>query len=178
MVTPTDRALVERLAAGDPGALEELISRHGPSLMRFAAHFLRSTADADEVLQDVFLRADRAIRRGVRPERLAGWLFRITVNRCRSRRRRWWPFVSSAASELVLASTASAPETEAREWREEIDRSVAQLSPMLREAFLLKHVEGMSYQEMSDVTGASIPALKMRVARACDQLRASLSPAR
>ncbi|MGH7582646.1 MAG: RNA polymerase sigma factor [Gemmatimonadales bacterium] len=177
-MTSTDATLVDRLAAGDAAALGEMIERHGPPLLRFAAHYLRSAADADEVLQDVFLRADGAIRRGVRPERLDGWLFRITINRCRSRRRKWWPFVAGASADAALATAASAIHVEPDEWREEIERAMATLTPPLREAFLLKHVEGMSYQEMREATGASIPALKMRVARACEHLRGILGEAR
>src|ERR1043165_8792309 len=96
-MTATDEVLIARLHDGDSTALAEMMARHGPPLMRFAAHFLRSSADADEVLQDVFIRAERAIRKGTHPERLDAWLFRITVNRCRSRHRRWWPFVSGEA---------------------------------------------------------------------------------
>jgi RNA polymerase sigma-70 factor (ECF subfamily) len=173
-VTPTDATLLEQLANGDPDALAQLIDRYGPSLMRFATHTLRSAADADEVLQDVFLRAERAIRRGARPEQLNGWLFRITINRCRSRLRRWWPFVTGPAADHALAHATSAPEREAVEWREEIDRALAMLSPVLREAFLLKYVEGMSYEEIAEISGASVPALKMRAARACEQLRTHL----
>jgi RNA polymerase sigma-70 factor, ECF subfamily len=176
-VTPTDESLIVRLGLGDPAALPELMTRHGPPLMRFATHFLRSPADADEVLQDVFLRADRAIRKGTRPERLDAWLFRITVNRCRSRRRRWWPFVSGPSAEIAIARTAAAADTSAG-WRDEIDAALSILSPVLREAFLLKHVEGLDYQAMAQVTGASIPALKMRVARACEQLRERLKEVR
>jgi RNA polymerase sigma-70 factor, ECF subfamily len=150
------------------------MDKHGPALMRFATHFLRSASDADEVLQDVFLRADRAIRKGTRPERLGAWLFRITVNRCRSRRRRWWPFVSGPVADRAIDRAATPPTDTAFAWREEIDVALAVLSPPLREAFLLKHVQGLDYQEMMAMTGASIPALKMRVARACEQLRGRL----
>ncbi len=177
-MTPTDEALIERLRAGDPAALAELMARFGPSLMRFATHYLRSAADADEVLQDVFMRADRSIRRGVRPERLESWLFQIAVNRCRSSRRRWWPFATGVAADRALALAATRSGDEALEWREELDLALAALSPPLREAFLLKHVEGMSYEEMVGVTGAGVPALKMRVARACEQLRTRLSEVR
>ena len=173
-MTPTDDSLVARLGAGDPTALAELMDKYGPALMRFATHFLHSTADADEVLQDVFLRADRAISKGTRPERLDAWLFRITVNRCRSRRRRWWPFVSGPAAERAIEQASTSPTDESLAWREEIAAALAALSTPLREAFLLKHVQGLEYQEMTIVTGASIPALKMRVARACEQLRGRL----
>jgi RNA polymerase sigma-70 factor (ECF subfamily) len=59
-------------------------------------------------------------------------------------------------------------------WREEIDRALTRLDRDQREAFLLKYVEDMSYEDMSKATGAGISALKMRVKRACDRLRAML----
>ncbi len=171
-MTPTEAALVARIAAGDTLALAELMAAHGPPLMRFASHFLRSSADADEVLQDVFLRAERAIRRGTLPDRLDAWLFTITVNRCRSKRRRWLPMISGPSADRAIdAAIATTADDAAMAWREEIDRALATLSPPLREAFLLKHVEGLEYQEMQTIIGASVPALKMRVARACEKLR-------
>jgi RNA polymerase sigma-70 factor (ECF subfamily) len=177
-VTPTDNALVTRVAEGDPAALPELMARHGPALMRFATHFLHSASDADEVLQDVFVRAERAIRKGTRPERLEAWLFRITVNRCRTRRRRWWPFVSGPVADTAISRAAAASDDSAIALREEINLALAKLSPTLREAFLLKHVEGLDYEAMTTITGASVSALKMRVARACEQLRARLQEVR
>ncbi len=177
-MTASDDELIERIAAVEATALAELMSRYGPSLMRFATHFLHSADEADEVLQDVFLRADRAIRRGTRPTRLEGWLFRITVNRCRSRRRRVWPFISGVAADQVLARASTDADDETMALREELALGIAALSTPLREAFLLKHVEGMEYQEMAAVTGVGISALKMRVARACEQLRDRLKEVR
>lgn len=177
-MTPTDDDLVARIGIGEPAALAELMSRYGPPLMRYATHFLRSPADADEVLQDVFVRADRAIRKGTRPDHLEAWLFRITVNRCRSSRRRWWPFVSGIGADVAMANAAARTEGTADGWRDEINVALAALSPPLREAFLLKHVEGLEYHEMADATGASVSALKMRVARACEQLRERLKEVR
>lgn len=177
-MTSTDDELVDRIAVADATALADLMSRYGPSLMRFATHFLRSADEADEVMQDVFLRADRAIRRGTRPTRLEGWLFRITVNRCRSRRRRVWPFVSGAAADHVIALASTDADDETMALREELALGIAALSPPLREAFLLKHVEGLEYQEMTAITGVGISALKMRVARACEQLRDRLKEVR
>ena len=171
MVTPNDAALLERIASGESAALAELMDRYAPGLMRYATHFLQSADDADEVLQDTFVRAERAIRRGVRPDQLSAWLFRITVNRCRSRRKQFWRFIGGEAGEAVIARASTAPRAEDHEWRDEISRALAQLSAPTREAFLLKHVEGLTYEEMTSITGAGIPALKMRVSRACDRLR-------
>jgi RNA polymerase sigma-70 factor (ECF subfamily) len=177
-VTPTDAALVERIAEGESSALAELMDRHAPALMRYATHFLQSADDADEVLQDTFVRAERAIRKGVRPDHLSAWLFRITVNRCRSRRRQFWRFLGGEAGEAVIERAATQPRAEMTEWRDEISRALAQLSQSTREAFLLKHVEGLTYEEMAEVTGAGIPALKMRVSRACERLRELLADLR
>ena len=63
-------------------------------------------------------------------------------------------------------------------WREEIERALRVLPAEQREAFLLKHVDELSYEEMSGITGASVPALKMRVSRACERLRDQLAEAR
>lgn len=173
-MTATDDSLVARVARGDPAALSELMARQGPALMRFATHFLRSSADADEVLQEVFLRAERALRKGTTPVNLDAWLFRITVNRCRSRRRRRWPFISGPPAERIIERAVAPARDSDMAWREEITIALARLSAPLREAFLLKHVEGLEYDEMVSITGASVPALKMRVARACEQLRERL----
>ena len=173
-VTPDDVRLIDRIARGEEAALAELIASRGPPLMRYATHYLQSTADADEVLQDVFLRAERAIRRGTRPDRLEPWLFRIAINRCRSRARRWWPFITGAAADTAMRHAAARSPAAETDWMEEIEAALEHLSAPLREAFLLKYVEGLEYTEMSTATGASISALKMRVARAREQLRERL----
>jgi RNA polymerase sigma-70 factor (ECF subfamily) len=77
-----------------------------------------------------------------------------------------------AALERAAARPADDPE-----WREEIDRALARLDVLQREAFMLKHVEGLEYEEMARLTGARIPALKMRVKRACNHLRVWLQEA-
>lgn len=168
---PPDDELIGRIAAGDSKALALLMERHAPPLMRYATHFLNSADDADEVLQDTFIRAERAIRRGLVPDNPSGWLFRIAVNRCRSRRRRWWRLLGGKAGEVIISRASDPPEVDAREWNEEIARALISLTHATREAFLLKHVEGLSYEEMATITGAGIPALKMRVSRACERLR-------
>jgi RNA polymerase sigma-70 factor (ECF subfamily) len=86
------------------------------------------------------------------------------------RRRRAALFVRDEAA----LEKAPAPGGADPEWREEIARALAQLDPLQREAFLLKHVEGLDYEEMAQLTGAGMSALKMRVMRACEHLRTLL----
>jgi RNA polymerase sigma-70 factor (ECF subfamily) len=154
------------------------VDRYRDRLGRYAVRMLGNTADAEEALQDAFVRAYRSLARCNDPERFGAWMFGILVNRCRTiggqrgRRQRIVVY-----DEPALAR-ASVDHTEDREaLRAAIDWAVAQLSPTNREAFLLKHVEELSYDEMHEITGASTSALKMRVARAREELRRLLTEA-
>lgn len=169
-----DGALVRRVLAGDTDAFAGLVARHRNRGLRFAASMLGDVTEAEEALQDAFVRAFRGLGRCREPDRFGAWLLQILVNRCRTRgagrQRRARVFVHD---DVALERAASPPDAD-RAWREEIDRALAQLDRLQREAFLLKHVEGLDYDEMSRLTGARIPALKMRVKRACDRLRGLL----
>jgi RNA polymerase sigma-70 factor (ECF subfamily) len=170
----SDGVLVRRVLEGDTEAFAGLVTRHRERGLRFAAGMLGDRADAEEALQDAFVRAYRALRSCREPDRFGAWFLRILVNRCRTRRagrrRRDGLFVrDEAALERAASRPAGDPD-----WREEIERALARLDGLQREAFLLKHVEGLEYQEMALLTGARIPALKMRVKRACDHLRVLL----
>jgi len=170
----SDGVLVRRVLEGDTEAFAGLVTRHRERGLRFAAGMLGDRADAEEALQDAFVRAYRGLRSCREPDRFGAWFLRILVNRCRTRRagrrRRDGLFVrDEAALERAASRPAGDPD-----WREEIDRALVRLDALQREAFLLKHVEGLEYQEMAGLTGARIPALKMRVKRACDHLRVLL----
>ena len=168
----TDSALVRRVLDGDSDAYTILVDRYYDRYARFAVHMLGNREDAEEALQDAFLRAYRALPRYEERERFAAWLFRLLVNRCRTavvrRKRREQMFI---ASEIAIMSAAVRPGVEDAAWREEISRALAVLPAEQREAFLLKHVEDLSYEEISEITGVGISALKMRVKRACARLR-------
>ena len=171
----TDAELVRRVLAGESDAYRHLVARYRDRLGRYALHMLGDTADAEEALQDSFVRAYRSLARCDDPDRFGAWLFRILVNRCRTaggrRIRREKTVVSNEAA--VLEASVSHP-AEQMAWREEIDRALTRLDRDQREAFLLKYVEDLSYEDMSKLTGTGISALKMRVKRACDRLRVML----
>src|SRR6266513_4286686 len=81
-VGTSDAALVCRVQAGDTGAYADLVARYRDRLGRYALHMLGNREDAEEVLQDAFVRAYRSLARCEDPERFGAWLFRILVNRC------------------------------------------------------------------------------------------------
>jgi RNA polymerase sigma-70 factor (ECF subfamily) len=170
-VTPPDAELVQRVRQGDLDAYGLLMTRYRHRFGRYACHLLGNESDAEEALQDAFTLAYRALAQCRDPERFAAWLFRILVNRCRTlgaRRRRqesrYAPLEAAAA--VGVAHPADGDMT-----REEVLRGLAHLVPEQREAFLLKYVEELSYEEMAELTGAGESALKMRVKRACERLR-------
>jgi RNA polymerase sigma-70 factor, ECF subfamily len=169
-VSGSDAALVARTLAGDPDAFATLIGRYRDSLGRYAFHMLGSREDAEEAVQDSFVRAHRALQDCRQPERFGAWLFAILVNRCRTSQRRLFRrrrFTEELRDDVAAVGDATA----SLEWREEIARALARLRPHYREAFLLRYVEGMDYAEMARLTGAREPTLRMRVKRAGDQLR-------
>jgi len=171
----TDDALVARAVDGDVDAYAALAERYYGSCARMARRMLRNDADAEDVVQETFLRAFRAIRRFERGREFRVWLFTILVNQCRtaatSRKRRQLRFSND---ETALASAADERPIAVIEEKSAVAAAVDSLEPLLREAFVLKYVEGLEYTEMATITGAGISALKMRVKRACDALRPKL----
>ena len=172
----SDAVIVARVVRGDVEAFAALVERYRDRYARYAFHMLGNRQDAEEALQDAFTRAYRSLARCEDPERFGAWLFRILVNRCRTlgarRGRRSRTFV---ADETALLEASEEHPADRAAWREEIDRALQQLRAEQREAFLLKYVEEIGYDEMSQMTGVGVSALKMRVLRACERLRELLS---
>ena len=174
----TDAELVARTRAGDPDAFGILVSRYYDACWRFAYHMLGEKADAEDVVQDSFLRAYLALGRYDERDQFRGWLFRILTNQCRNaqtaRGRRTRRFVQD---ETAINSAAAKP-LDAPDFGSEdvvLMRALAQLDPVQREALLLKYAEGLEYSEISAMTGVGESALKMRVKRGSERLRTLLA---
>ncbi|HVH10615.1 MAG TPA: RNA polymerase sigma factor [Gemmatimonadales bacterium] len=173
-----DAALVRRVLGGDTHAYAALVARYRDRLGRYAFHMLGNVEDAEEALQDAFVRAYRSLHRCDGPERFGAWLYGILVNRCRTTAGR-----SARRGRLFLHDDATLNEAavpgpgERAEWEDLVRWALARLAPECREAFLLKHMEDLEYEEMAGLTGAGISALKMRVKRAREQLQVILKEA-
>jgi RNA polymerase sigma-70 factor (ECF subfamily) len=172
LATMTDALLVRRVLDGDTAAFTTLVDRHAAACTRFATRMLGSREDAEDVTQETFLRAYRSLGRYEERQAFRTWLFQILINRCRTaavrrqRRRRMFLIDDNA---IALASVR--PAAESSDLRAELQRVIDALEPDQREAFLLKHVEQLSYDEMAAATGVGVSALKMRVKRACDRMQ-------
>jgi RNA polymerase sigma-70 factor (ECF subfamily) len=172
----SDSDVVRKVLAGDGEAYALLIARHRGRFARYALQMLGDRAEAEEALQDAFVRAWRGLRRCRDPERFDAWLFRILANRCRTRgsKRRRYEATFTLDERALAAAAAESSATTEPEWSHAVSRALGALDADQREAFLLKYVDELSYEEMEALTGIGISALKMRVKRAADRLRAML----
>jgi RNA polymerase sigma-70 factor (ECF subfamily) len=136
---------------------------------------LGTREDAEDATQEALMRAYRALGSFDDRTPFRTWLFSILVNRCRTailRRNRRERRIQNGGN--GMEHVALEPEARTLELKVELARALAALPSELREAFLLKHVEQLEYEEMAAITGRGVSALKMRVRRACARLRRDL----
>ena len=175
-VERTDAQVVRDVLDGDRDAYRLLVRRYGDALHGHALRMSGSHDDAADLVQRAFVQGYRKLGRCREPERVGAWLFRILANLCKdhvrstARKRVPLDMIEHAlpGDEDPSADTAGA-EARARIWGA-LDR----LTPEQKEAFVLKHVEGRSYEEIAAVMDLSVASLKMRVHRAREALRSLL----
>jgi len=167
----TDAELVAEVLAGRTRAFTGLVERYHEPCLRLARHLLGNSADAEDVVQETFIRAYRGLGGYRERQTFRAWLYRILVNRCRTtgKQRR-------LREERALARASETPgprlEADGLELGTQLVRAMEGLDVRSREAFLLKTGEDLEYHELASLTGASVSALKMRVKRARDHIRA------
>lgn len=170
----TDSELVRAILAGDVEVFACLVDRHHERCLRIATHILGDGDDAEDVVQEAFVRAYRHLGGYRERDKFGAWMLRIVVNQCRSRSAREKRYTRFDA-ELHEHASADDRERTAAERRGELLHALAQLGPAQREAVVLRFAEELSYDEISTLTGVGVSALKMRVQRACTHLRALLA---
>jgi len=183
----SDLAAVARVRAGDQDAFRVLVERHSRSVFRLAYRLTGHEQDAEDVVQETFLRAFRQIRRFESRSSFATWLYRITVN-CSHDLLRQRPRAGSrqslddpdgqAAMQLVDTSAAADPlrELASRRIDERVQAAMAGLSEQERSAFVMRHFEGLSIDEIGRVLDLKTSAAKHSVFRAVQKLRRALEP--
>jgi RNA polymerase sigma-70 factor, ECF subfamily len=184
METPAhnnDNDLVARAVTGDDDAFRLLVERHSRSLFRASFRIVGNSADADDVVQETFLRAYRALARYDARASFTTWIHRIAIN-CSldlidSRKRRG-THASEETDLADLVSTAATPDRMAlgSEMQRAIAAAMRELSGNERTAFVLRHFEGMPLEEIGEILGTRLNATKNTVFRAVKKLREQLQP--
>jgi RNA polymerase sigma-70 factor, ECF subfamily len=193
VVEPDDRALLDRAVAGDVGALEALMSRHSGRVYRLAYGITRNQADAEEIVQDVFL---TLVRKGAGFEghsALTSWMYRVTtnvaLNKRRGKRRELevsleghLPTYSedghrAGDRSYVLADWSSTPEQThlSAEARKILENAIDGLPDHYRAVLILRDVEELSNEEVAAIVNDSLSSVKSRLHRARMVLREQLT---
>jgi RNA polymerase sigma-70 factor (ECF subfamily) len=159
----TDEALARRAAAGEREAFEELVRRHRARVYALALRICRNADDAEDVLQETFIAAYRALPRFDSRARVSTWLYRIATNKCYDVLARRRPTTDAAA----LPEPADPHDPFARCERQELlTRALDSLPEQFREAALLCDVCGLTPAEAGEVTGIPEGTMKSRSFRA------------
>jgi RNA polymerase sigma-70 factor (ECF subfamily) len=176
----TEASLLARAQAGDITAFEQLSAGYADRLFMLLLRLLGDRGEAEDVAQEVMLRAWQGIARFRGQSSYFTWLYRIAVNeanRALDRRARRPPGVPIGPGELQLpGSPADEPSRQAEnnELRQTLNRALAELPPPLRTAIVLRDVEGLSTQEAAEIAGVGQAAFKSRLHQARLRVRAAV----
>ena len=185
---PTDESiLVDAARKGDISAFESLVKRYDRNVFRIAQHITQNREDAEDVVQDAFLKAYQNLGQFQGQSKFYTWLVRIAVNEALMRLRRRRPERMVSLDEDVKTEEDSMPR-EIADWspnpeqqytqgelKDILSRTIQGLPASFRTVFVLRDVEGLSTEETADALGLSIPAVKSRLLRARLQLRERLN---
>jgi RNA polymerase sigma-70 factor, ECF subfamily len=179
--------LVDAARGGDVGAFEQLVKRYDRNVFRIAQHITQNREDAEDVVQDAFLKAFQNLGQFQGQSKFYTWLVRIAVNEALMRLRRRRPERMVSIDEDVQTEDDSIPR-EIADWspnpeqlynqgelKEILQKTIQGLPESFRTVFILRDVEGLSTEETADALGLSVPAVKSRLLRARLQLRERLT---
>jgi RNA polymerase sigma-70 factor (ECF subfamily) len=179
--------LVNAAKAGDMGAFEDLVRRYDRNVFRIAQHITQNREDAEDVVQDAFLKAYQNLEQFQGQSKFYTWLVRIAVNEAlmKLRKRRPERFVSldedvkteedSMPREIADWSPNPEQQYNQAELKEILGKTIQGLPAGFRTVFVLRDVEGLSTEETAEALDLSIPAVKSRLLRARLQLRERLN---
>ncbi len=175
-----EAALIARSLKGDHDAFGRLVDRYAPVIVNLAYRMVGDRTEAEDLAQESFVAAFKALSSFRADAKFSTWLYRIAANKCKD----WLRAKRHGQQDIELESVAddqlaehTTPErlVSQQQVAEQLDRAIQRLPPLYREAFVLKHVEGLSYEEMAMLLGVSGDTLKMRVYKGRVQLSRELA---
>jgi RNA polymerase sigma-70 factor (ECF subfamily) len=183
-----DQQLVERAQRGDKHAFELLVAKYQRRLGRLISRFVRNAAEAEDVTQDAFIKAYRALPSFRGDSAFYTWLYRIGINTAKNhlvaqgrRAPTSTPFDAEEAEDFedaALLHEVATPENElmSKQVVEVVNSSLQELPDDLRTALTLREIEGLSYEEIAAVMDCPIGTVRSRIFRAREAIAANLRP--
>ncbi|HEY2923856.1 MAG TPA: sigma-70 family RNA polymerase sigma factor [Candidatus Eisenbacteria bacterium] len=183
MPAATDEELVRKSKEDDERAFGELVSRYESKIYSLALRMVRNPEDAEDVLQDTFLRAYRGIKSFQGASTFSTWIYRITANSALMRlRKKQLPTVSIENADeretpvsIVDWTPGPVEQLLNKELQHEMDEAIEALPPEFRQVFVLRDVEEMSNAEVAEILDLSVAAVKSRLHRARIKVRNRLA---
>ena len=180
-----EKTILDRVRQGDRDAFKMVFDHHNKAMYAVALGFTRNHHDAEDVLQETFLRAHRAIGSFKGHSSLRSWLYRIAVNVCLDRRKKnKWAVLSSSTTDegedsksFVDLDPATNPERlqKSKDLRRNIDEAVSFLSPFEKSVFVLRHYQELQLKEIAAVLERSEGTIKNILFRAIRKMRGRLA---
>ena len=173
----SDAEVIRAVLAGDVERFAVLVRRYRDRYAGYAVRLLGSTDAAEDALQEAFIRAYDRLAQCRDPENFRGWFFLILRNACYAEARLRSRHTGSSLEEELepVAPEVSDHRLERAERRRTLEVALQRLTAEQREVFVLKHYEGLPYEEIARRTATSVASLKMRMHRAYDRLRVELA---
>jgi RNA polymerase sigma-70 factor (ECF subfamily) len=190
MAMPIDRGgsddeakLIARSLKQDSDAFGQLVERYATVIVNLAYRMVGDRTEAEDLAQETFVAAFKALPRFRAESKFSTWLYRIAANKCKDWLRAKQPGQGAQDVDVdeVLEDGVAAEERtpelllSQQQVAGQLDRAIQRLPPLYREAFVLKHVEGLSYEEMQEIVGVNADTLKMRVYKGRLQLSRELA---
>ncbi len=177
-----DSEILDLVRSGDRAAFEVIVLKYQDRLFNLCRYMTGNARDAEDATQDAFVKAYQKLEKYRDTGSFFGWLRRIAVNSCLDIRRKpiQEPLYRKApdGQEFTFDPRSNTPTPEqflqSKQTSFAVDKCLASLSPKLRTVIVLNEIEGLSYEEVSDVVGISIGTVKSRLSRARVELRARL----
>lgn len=182
----TDEAAIQRVLAGDGDGFRTLVERHSRTLFRLAYRITGNEADAEDVVQESFIRAYRGLSQYDGRATFQAWMNRIASNYAldllAAKKRRNWEQIDGdehhAGALESLPAESPTPERLAHsgELRQHMEAALGGLTDLERATFVLRHFEGLSLEEIGSTMGINLNSVKQGVFRAVQKLRVALRP--
>lgn len=179
--TVDDSTLVGKCLGGDSSSYGQLVDKYSARILNLGFAMLGSRQDAEDVAQEAFVRAFRSLSRFEKRAKFSSWLYQIALNLCRDRLKSRVRH-GRTADEEQLAGIGGNPGEQAprvmlqQELSQKMTDAVNKLPVLYREAFVLRHLQGVDYDEIGSITGVPADTVRVRAYRARELLREHLSP--
>ena len=186
-----DAALVRAIQAGDMAAFDQMVVKHKDKLFNMVYWLLGDYQEANDCSQEIFIKVFKSIKKFRSESSFSTWLYRIAINTCKNRLKssayRWKkktvPLENPESSKggnlsykIQNNSPSPANELEKKERLMMIQKAINALPQEQNRVIVLRDIQGLSYQEISDITGLNLGTVKSRLARARLELRKNLAP--